>query len=644
ALQGTITFNGSSDQTVTPASSNNFRNLVINKTGNLLLDPASENLKVLGNFTLESGILYYGDAVYTFGGDFRKEGGSFSNLSRGTTVFFTGDSPQAIDSISGWIYLPSLKIDGNVKVYETIEIKYGFELLSGQFDFSDRTLRLSGTGSGQYWDDRNGILLSDGSSFRVTEGRWEVFQSETSSFDEVMVGINDSSTVTVHGIFNSAAITVSGSSSFQVSGATVTAGNIIVRDGEMISSEASVFVLGGEGIQIEEQGILRISGGQDSPSSFVSENPGTVFYRFVSSGTLEIDGLMLTDLGPEGVVISTSCVVSRFDEVRFEAPDSGNAPAAGYALDFRKSDVADYEFGSLYFADHLAFSIRAPDKTQGKIRLGNWSGLKGGSAYEEDSNGVIAWEMQDIPVQFSGTVLSSSSVLWHWTDADYEDGYIIYSSTGGLVSSLGYGVTYYVEQGFVPNAPVERYVEAWNDYGVSSSAADSVYTLANPPGPGGFSGVSPTKITVIWSSNDNLSGTDYLIAVSSGGSNWTDSEWLRDGESHEFTELLPETDYFFRGKARNKAGLETEYSDLGSAGTLSLPVSPPSAPSEFSVTERASGSLKWRWQDNSAGSSQEEGFRIRTSTGGIIKTLSPDTTSWKEAGLSPNDLYARYSE
>ncbi|MFA5779932.1 MAG: hypothetical protein WC947_07325 [Elusimicrobiota bacterium] len=53
-------------------------------------------------------------------------------------------------------------------------------------------------------------------------------------------------------------------------------------------------------------------------------------------------------------------------------------------------------------------------------------------------------------------------------------------------------------------------------------------------------------------------------------------------------------------------------------------------------------SIKWMWSDNSSGWSQENGFRVYTSTGGLIAATSADVIDYTETGLNRNKPYSRY--
>ncbi|MFA5780361.1 MAG: glycine-rich domain-containing protein [Elusimicrobiota bacterium] len=75
---------------------------------------------------------------------------------------------------------------------------------------------------------------------------------------------------------------------------------------------------------------------------------------------------------------------------------------------------------------------------------------------------------------------------------------------------------------------------------------------------------------------------------------------------------------------------------------LFTPAVTPSAPAISSVTANTFTKITWYWTDNSSGASQEDNFKIYTSTGGLLATLPADTIYYEETGLTRNKQYSRY--
>jgi hypothetical protein len=87
----------------------------------------------------------------------------------------------------------------------------------------------------------------------------------------------------------------------------------------------------------------------------------------------------------------------------------------------------------------------------------------------------------------------------------------------------------------------------------------------------------------------------------------------------------------------NADAANTFYIDNLFAGSIA-----PAAPTLNRALARSSDSIEWGWQDNSSGGAQEDGFKVYSSTGGLLTTRTADTTFWIETGLKRNKEYSRY--
>lgn len=104
-----------------------------------------------------------------------------------------------------------------------------------------------------------------------------------------------------------------------------------------------------------------------------------------------------------------------------------------------------------------------------------------------------------------------------------------------------------------------------NNNATAFSAVRCAYTLAKPPGVAAFTAITQTSIQANWTANANPVGTEYFVENTTRGTNsgWTTStSWNSSG-------LSPATSYSFRVKARNSDGVETGWTTLGAATTLS---------------------------------------------------------------------------
>lgn len=109
------------------------------------------------------------------------------------------------------------------------------------------------------------------------------------------------------------------------------------------------------------------------------------------------------------------------------------------------------------------------------------------------------------------------------------------------------------------------------------SQLGSAVTLAAPPVAEGFAPVEESSVTARWSANGNPADTEYLAELSTSVSREPpigSSGWVR-ASSFLFQGLPHTTTYHGRVKARNRAGAETAFVDLGAVTTLTGDTLPP---------------------------------------------------------------------
>ena len=112
-----------------------------------------------------------------------------------------------------------------------------------------------------------------------------------------------------------------------------------------------------------------------------------------------------------------------------------------------------------------------------------------------------------VPSGLTGTVLSSTSIRWDWTDnSSDETGFKLYSGTGTLITTLSAGIATYTETGLTKGTTYNRKLLSYNAGGNSAyTTTVSVLTYAEPTAPSSFTGtaISSTAITWNWSDNSN---------------------------------------------------------------------------------------------------------------------------------------------
>ena len=168
----------------------------------------------------------------------------------------------------------------------------------------------------------------------------------------------------------------------------------------------------------------------------------------------------------------------------------------------------------------------------------------------------------------NGNGAGSSYLVECWEGSGFSSTKLGESGWTALLSFDFAGLTETTEYAFRVKARSADGIEsAWTDLGT----ATTLDTYVNPPGAEPFGPLMATSIQANWDPNGNGPGTDYFIECWEGsgftGTQIGDSGWIPD-LSHEFTGLEIDTEYAFRVKARNAAGIESAWTALGSVYTI----------------------------------------------------------------------------
>ena len=161
-----------------------------------------------------------------------------------------------------------------------------------------------------------------------------------------------------------------------------------------------------------------------------------------------------------------------------------------------------------------------------------------------------------------------------WVDTDTAES-IVAASPFKAAGDLAYSFA-----GLTPNTTYSIYGQAKNpDTGAVSSQTvlGSTVTYAARPGVLLSSSVFLSSITVSWASGGNPEGTDYLVQLSTA-SDWSalsaETPWTK-ATMVTFDGLKENTAYYVRVKARNFAGVGSNFSGLGLLKTGLSDVLPP---------------------------------------------------------------------
>lgn len=252
-----------------------------------------------------------------------------------------------------------------------------------------------------------------------------------------------------------------------------------------------------------------------------------------------------------------------------------------------------YTFNNLTIQNTYFFYITALDKG-----LPTYLGNALESASSAVRSGIPGNTPPLAPSNFLASAISTGSVLWEWLDnASNENGFHIYTSSGGLVGTVGFsagsGATaQFTESNLVPNTLYSRYVQAFNNVGESSATAvSSRYTLARAPTGSAFTDVQSTSITISWSANGNSGGTNYTVEYTTSAGFAPTQTGSTTNSAAVLANLLSNATYYLRVKAINGENVSTAYdttltTKTPSAGILGL----------FATGGNRSVTLEW--QDN----------------------------------------------
>lgn len=375
-------------------------------------------------------------------------------------------------------------------------------------------------------------------------------------------------------------------------------------------------------------------------------NPNTSYYRAVevynSGGAAEPAPVTVYTLSAPS---SGAYVVSRSSWgtlIAWQA--NGNPPLTRWGIERSTDNFSTYQV--LKSSSDAYTVLNCPDTgladlTTYYYRVNSFNADALPSAYGAVVS-TITLSTPAAPGSFLGAVLGVSSISWTWTDDAYnEDGYRFKTSAGGLLSALPPGATVYLETGLGGNQACARTVEAYNGAGYALSAGATFYTFSRPPSGSYVYFRSSWSAGIAWQANNNSAGTRWGIERSTDS--FSTYQVLKSSSdafialNYLDTGLADLTTYYYRVNGFNSDSLAGDYGSVVSTFTVSTPT----APGGFVGVALGSDSIKFSWTDNAY---NEEGYRVRSSTGGALYTLAPNVTYYIESGLAPNTSYYRVVE
>jgi len=166
------------------------------------------------------------------------------------------------------------------------------------------------------------------------------------------------------------------------------------------------------------------------------------------------------------------------------------------------------------------------------------------------------------PVNFHGTALSPTEILWTWDSSESASFYTLNRSPSGTLINQT-TETQFTEKGLQPNEPLNRILRAANANGISGpTTSQTVYTLAAIPANIKAENVGLSYVELHWSSRGNSAYTRYKLERSKEGTSFVAVPRLTASLQYYDMELEHNTPYFYRIKAINGAGVSSAYSSV----------------------------------------------------------------------------------
>ncbi|MFH1369366.1 MAG: fibronectin type III domain-containing protein [Elusimicrobiota bacterium] len=255
------------------------------------------------------------------------------------------------------------------------------------------------------------------------------------------------------------------------------------------------------------------------------------------------------------------------------------------------------------------------------------------------SNVVTTITLPAAPSGFAGSACTNAtSIMWTWSTGTATSniyGYKIYaSSDSSLLWTLDKATSAQIEINLSTNTQYARTIKSYNLSGVSNGASASRYTYATAPAAVDIGTVGSTSVGISWTTSgvyqykierSTWGGANSYVFVSSAAAAAT---------SYPNTGLSPDSTYWYRIGAINGDLIQTP----GVYSTASSTITLPAAPAGLVGYAISVSTIGWYWTE---GSSNIMGYKVYTSTNGLLTTLPKPTSSWFDTNLSTNTQYGR---
>lgn len=304
---------------------------------------------------------------------------------------------------------------------------------------------------------------------------------------------------------------------------------------------------------------------------------------------------------------------------QFELSGSPTGGSGGDGRDWDTSRV--YTDSSLEANHQYGYRVRARDGAPAQNTTG-WSSVSYDYTDIETPSGVTFGTITSTSIQVKSS--NTPSGLTRGSSGLYID------TSYGTNSGWKQNNDFWTCSGLTPNYDTGFRIKARNGDGDETGYCATIwkYTLANEPGVSSFSNITTNSIEVNWTSNGNYYYTDYFGENVTTGQN---SGWVNNTYSWDCTGLSIGTNYTFQVMARNKEGIDSAWTDLGSISALAVVP----GPNQFSNVNCSNIQANWTTNGSPQGTEYFcENITEDTNSGWITDTC------WNSPDLAPTTTYA----
>ncbi|MFH2070296.1 MAG: fibronectin type III domain-containing protein [Elusimicrobiota bacterium] len=265
------------------------------------------------------------------------------------------------------------------------------------------------------------------------------------------------------------------------------------------------------------------------------------------------------------------------------------------------------------------------------------------------------------PINTTIVSVTSTTITLTWgangnPRGDYQVNYSTNSDFSPVSTTAGppLGTSTFTASGLISDATYYLRVQAMNGDAILTAWDTTVSTLTSPTTDttppadvGSFDAVSQAVGNAIDLSWTNPADTDYTGVLvryntTSAPANITDGIFLTTAPvaqtSYSHTGLTNGTTYYYTAFAYDEV---PNYAAGVSTSTYPKDSTTPAQPTGFNGVAQSPTSINWTWTDNAG---NEDGYRLKNDTNGVVVTLGAGATEYTEAGLSINTSYYRYVE